>query len=191
MTLVGACSIWAGILHRFSPYSARAAAHICRRTVIRPLLDDIPAAGGPRKRDRLCGHGDRIILAEIRPFKCRLHGKEFSMSITVGTQTGTDQGICHEGRATPVHRKSRWRSLSERIGNLTEHFKTHAKDNHSRRGLLKLVSQRRRLLDYVKSRKPGALSRRSSNGSDYAVNASFDAVAPKGIPRLFSGKVRP
>ena len=42
--------------------------------------------------------------------------------------------------------------LSERIANLTEHFKTHAKDNHSRRGLLKLVSQRRRLLDYVKNK---------------------------------------
>lgn len=42
--------------------------------------------------------------------------------------------------------------LSERIANLTEHFKTHTKDNHSRRGLIKMVSQRRRLLDYVKSR---------------------------------------
>ena len=42
--------------------------------------------------------------------------------------------------------------LSERISNLTEHFKTHKKDNHSRQGLLKMVSQRRRLLDYVKSR---------------------------------------
>ena len=42
--------------------------------------------------------------------------------------------------------------LSERINTLTEHFKTHKKDNHSRRGLLKMVSQRRRLLDYVKSR---------------------------------------
>ncbi len=42
--------------------------------------------------------------------------------------------------------------LTERIRNLTEHFKEHAKDNHSRRGLLKMVSQRRRLLDYVKSR---------------------------------------
>ena len=42
--------------------------------------------------------------------------------------------------------------LTERITNLTEHFKTHAKDNHSRRGLLKMVSQRRRLLDYVKAR---------------------------------------
>ena len=40
--------------------------------------------------------------------------------------------------------------LSERIANLTEHFKTHGKDNHSRRGLLKMVSTRRRLLDYVK-----------------------------------------
>ena len=40
--------------------------------------------------------------------------------------------------------------LSERITNLTEHFKTHVKDNHSRRGLLKLVSQRRSLLDYLK-----------------------------------------
>ena len=42
--------------------------------------------------------------------------------------------------------------LTERITNLTEHFKSHAKDNHSRRGLLKMVSQRRSLLDYVKSK---------------------------------------
>jgi small subunit ribosomal protein S15 len=40
--------------------------------------------------------------------------------------------------------------LSERINYLTEHFKAHAKDHHSRRGLLKLVGQRRRLLDYLK-----------------------------------------
>jgi small subunit ribosomal protein S15 len=40
--------------------------------------------------------------------------------------------------------------LTERITNLTEHFKSHVKDNHSRRGLLKLVSQRRQLLDYVR-----------------------------------------
>lgn len=42
--------------------------------------------------------------------------------------------------------------LTERISNLTEHFKDHKKDNHSRRGLLKMVSQRRKLLDYVKDR---------------------------------------
>jgi small subunit ribosomal protein S15 len=41
--------------------------------------------------------------------------------------------------------------LSERIKHLTDHFQTHTKDNHSRRGLLKLVSQRRVLLDYLKS----------------------------------------
>lgn len=40
--------------------------------------------------------------------------------------------------------------LTERINNLTEHFKSHKKDNHSRRGLLKMVNHRRRLLDYVK-----------------------------------------
>ncbi|HSD10306.1 MAG TPA: 30S ribosomal protein S15 [Candidatus Binatia bacterium] len=42
--------------------------------------------------------------------------------------------------------------LSDRINYLTEHFKIHAKDHHSRRGLLKLVGQRRRLLDYLKSK---------------------------------------
>jgi small subunit ribosomal protein S15 len=40
--------------------------------------------------------------------------------------------------------------ISERINNLTEHFKSHVKDNHSRRGLLKMVSHRRQLLDYLK-----------------------------------------
>ena len=42
--------------------------------------------------------------------------------------------------------------LSERISYLTEHFKTHPKDHHSRRGLLQLVGQRRRLLDYLKGK---------------------------------------
>lgn len=42
--------------------------------------------------------------------------------------------------------------LSARIGYLTEHFKTHVKDHHSRRGLLKLVGKRRRLLDYLKKK---------------------------------------
>ena len=42
--------------------------------------------------------------------------------------------------------------LTERITNLTEHFKTHAKDNHSRRGLLMLVNKRRSLLDYLKGK---------------------------------------
>lgn len=45
--------------------------------------------------------------------------------------------------------------LTERITNLTEHFKTNAKDNHSRRGLLKMVATRRKLLDYVKRKDEG------------------------------------
>jgi small subunit ribosomal protein S15 len=45
--------------------------------------------------------------------------------------------------------------LSERINTLTDHFKTHVKDNHSRRGLLKMVSQRRQLLDYLKRTNEG------------------------------------
>jgi small subunit ribosomal protein S15 len=45
--------------------------------------------------------------------------------------------------------------LSERIANLTEHFKTHKKDNHSRRGLLMMVSQRRSLLDHLKKSDQG------------------------------------
>jgi small subunit ribosomal protein S15 len=44
--------------------------------------------------------------------------------------------------------------LTKRIGELSEHFKTHVKDHHSRRGLLKLVSQRRRLLDYLRGSDP-------------------------------------
>jgi len=42
--------------------------------------------------------------------------------------------------------------LSERINNLTDHFKSHVKDNHSRRGLIRMVSTRRKLLDYIKSK---------------------------------------
>ena len=45
--------------------------------------------------------------------------------------------------------------LSQRISSLTEHFKTHAKDHHSRRGLLQMVGQRRRLLDYLKKKDEG------------------------------------
>ncbi len=45
--------------------------------------------------------------------------------------------------------------LTSRISTLTEHFKTHKKDNHSRRGLLKLVAQRRKLLDYLRGKDEG------------------------------------
>jgi len=52
--------------------------------------------------------------------------------------------------ATPARPEVQVAILSERINNLTGHFKSHVKDNHSRRGLLKMVATRRSLLDYIK-----------------------------------------
>ena len=68
----------------------------------------------------------------------------------------------HPGLPGPRHRhrvarRCRWRCSPHRITELTEHFKTHTKDHHSRRGLLKLVGRRRRLLDYLKGQGPRAL----------------------------------
>lgn len=69
--------------------------------------------------------------------------KDQKTSIITGYQThGSDTGSPEVQIAI----------LSERINYLTEHFKSHAKDHHSRRGLMKMVGQRRRLLDYVKSK---------------------------------------
>ena len=62
--------------------------------------------------------------------------------------------------------------LTERIRNLTEHFQTHKKDNHSRRGLLKLVSTRRKLLDYVKAK---------DNARYRAMPEGFRAVLNRGL----------
>ena len=71
------------------------------------------------------------------------------MSITAERKTALIQEHArHEGdTGSPEVQVS---ILTERIANLTEHFKTHAKDNHSRRGLLMLVNTRRSLLDYLK-----------------------------------------
>jgi small subunit ribosomal protein S15 len=89
------------------------------------LLDDIPA-GPPLEND-----------------------KEFTMSITAERKQAliTDYATKAGDTGSPEVQVA---ILTERITNLTEHFKSHVKDNHSRRGLLKLVSQRRQLLDYVK-----------------------------------------
>ena len=72
------------------------------------------------------------------------------MSITVDRKTGLikEYAMKEGDTGSPEVQVA---LLSERINNLTEHFKTHVKDHHSRRGLLKMVSQRRRLLDYLKA----------------------------------------
>jgi small subunit ribosomal protein S15 len=99
----------------------------------RPPLDDIPAVGIPSP--------DRI-------------SKGCTMSITAErkqallTEFATKEGDTGSPEVQVA-------ILSERIKNLTEHFKDHKKDNHSRRGLLALVSQRRRLLDYLKGKDEG------------------------------------
>lgn len=71
------------------------------------------------------------------------------MSITVERKTEliTDYKIHDSDTGSPEVQIA---ILSERISNLTEHFKTHKKDHHSRRGLLMMVNQRRKLLDYLK-----------------------------------------
>jgi small subunit ribosomal protein S15 len=95
------------------------------RASLRALLDDIPACAIPQIR------------------------KEHPMSITAEEKTrlikqyGTKDGDTGSPEVQVA-------ILTSRITTLTEHFKTHKKDNHSRRGLLKLVAQRRKLLDYVK-----------------------------------------
>jgi len=95
----------------------------------RPPLDDIPAVGVPFL------HKERKITMSITAERKAELVKEF------GTKEG-DTGSPEVQIAI----------LTARITYLTEHFKTHKKDNHSRRGLLKMVSQRRHLLDYVKAK---------------------------------------
>jgi small subunit ribosomal protein S15 len=91
------------------------------------LLDDIPAVGDPFP------HFEKGRSMSITAERKQELLKEFA---TASGDTGSPE--------------VQVALLTERIKNLTEHFKDHKKDNHSRRGLLKLVSQRRRLLDYVK-----------------------------------------
>jgi small subunit ribosomal protein S15 len=98
-----------------------------------PLLDDIPAVGDQFPEDL---------------------ERKSAMSITAERkqQLMTEFATSKGDTGSPEVQVS---ILSERIKNLTEHFKDHKKDNHSRRGLLALVSQRRSLLDYLKRKDEG------------------------------------
>ncbi len=77
--------------------------------------------------------------------------------------------------------------LSERIANLTEHFKTHKKDNHSRRGLLKLVSQRRSLLDHLKNDRRGPLSGADRDPGPAPLGAHGARLSADALPRSDKG----
>jgi small subunit ribosomal protein S15 len=83
-----------------------------------------------------------------RPPTVTLKDKDSPMSITAGRKAEVIKTYATKAGDTGSP-EVQVAILSERINSLTEHFKTHVKDNHSRRGLLKLVSQRRQLLDYL------------------------------------------
>jgi small subunit ribosomal protein S15 len=99
-----------------------------------------------RSAPRLAGFPTDLDDIPVRP---PLEIKDRPMSITAErkAQLIRDYAIKPTDTGSPEVQVA---ILTERITNLTEHFKSHVKDNHSRRGLLKMVSQRRTLLDYVK-----------------------------------------
>jgi small subunit ribosomal protein S15 len=111
--------------------SAQSAGKLVRGISVATDLDDIPVRP----------------LIECAFFALQL--KEKPMSITAERKSAliNQYGLKVGDTGSPEVQVA---ILTERITNLTGHFKTHVKDNHSRRGLLKMVSQRRTLLDYVK-----------------------------------------
>jgi small subunit ribosomal protein S15 len=110
---------------------------VSARRIPLTALDDIPARPS----------GTRRALGPITPE----HEKDPTMSITAERKTALI-GEHARGSGDTGSPEVQVAILTERITNLTEHFKTHKKDNHSRRGLLKMVSQRRSLLDYVRKK---------------------------------------
>ncbi len=94
-------------------------------------------------------------------------------------------------RAIPARRRCRCAILTERIGNLTEHLKAHKKDFASRRGLLMMVGQRRRLLDYLQSERQQPAIGRSSSGSACVVDTGTQAFLQGAAPRLTRRRAGP
>src|SRR5215831_3051305 len=90
----------------------------------------------------------RPAFCDTRPPTVTLKDKDNPMSITAGRKAEVIKTYATKAGDTGSP-EVQVAILSDRINSLTEHFKTHVKDNHSRRGLLKLVSQRRQLLDYL------------------------------------------
>jgi small subunit ribosomal protein S15 len=111
------------------------------------VLDDIPALAAS------CLGGSMSSQTRATP----LTRKEFPMSAIHPVRKAARQETIKANATKPNDTGSPEVQIAiwtERINHLTEHFKTHKKDNHSRRGLLKMVSARRQLLDYVKGKDP-------------------------------------
>jgi small subunit ribosomal protein S15 len=119
-------------------YGAPALRRISRKSFDATALDDIPAR--PLQWP--------VSLDKPAP---RSHRKDQPMSITAERKSALINEHAQKSGDTGSP-EVQVAILTERINNLTEHFKSHVKDNHSRRGLLKMVSQRRSLLDYLKGK---------------------------------------
>ena len=123
------------------------------------LLDDIPAGPAGHVSGNDAFQMKRFLVLPktsggsraMRPGRCLLKGKPMSIAPERKQELIKEFATKEGDTGSPEVQVA---VLSERIANLTEHFKTHGKDNHSRRGLLKMVSQRRRLLDYVNANDP-------------------------------------
>jgi len=104
------------------------------------LLDDIPAVAAPdAASDQSNPYNPKgTPMSDIRPERKAAKAEVIKANATKPNDTGSPE--------------VQIAILTERINFLTDHFKTHKKDNHSRRGLLKMVGQRRQLLDYVKGK---------------------------------------
>jgi small subunit ribosomal protein S15 len=113
-----------------------------RRVRVRTALDDIPA-----RPFRIAL--TRSLKAQGSPDTTNLKG--LTMSITAERKNALVSEFAQKAGDTGSP-EVQVAILTERINNLTGHFKTHNKDNHSRRGLLKMVSARRSLLDYLKKK---------------------------------------
>jgi small subunit ribosomal protein S15 len=121
------------VQRRDFPLAGQSCSCIKRATDFSTLLDDIPAVAEPK--------------GPMVPFHSQQKGCPMSITPERKSALIKDNATKANDTGSPEVQIA---ILTERINHLTEHFKIHKKDNHSRRGLLKMVSQRRQLLDYVK-----------------------------------------
>ena len=99
-----------------------------------------------------CGHPPRALLDDIPACAITLSFEGDPDVDYARGESPSHQRFLAPKKATPVRPRFRSRSCPSRIATLTEHFKTHKKDNHGRRGLLKMVALRRKLLDYTRAK---------------------------------------
>jgi small subunit ribosomal protein S15 len=117
-------------------------------------LGDSRLSAAIRPKRRSLATASRALLDDIPACAVTLTRKETPMSITVEEKARLIKEYATKENDTGSP-EVQVAILSSRIATLTEHFKGHKKDNHSRRGLLMMVAQRRKLLDYLKSKDEG------------------------------------